>query len=227
MNVVSLTNVWVQTHADGLVRADQVIGIEAHTTAGLRDTQSHWLLDVVLATSVGSGFREGWNVTALHRTLAQTAVAPQGAAAALAELLARLDVMSAAGVIDVVRDAPGRTAPARTRTGSARARVASGSGSSRSAHLQPTVAPTPSTSEVAAMRVAVVGAGVVGLSATAALLELGAEVVCFEQAGAPMAARSVGSSRIFRLAHREPALVRRAAEARAGSTGGPSGRAGR
>jgi hypothetical protein len=108
VNVVTLTNVWVQTHADGLVRADQVIGIEAHTTAGLRDTQSHWLLDVVLATSVGSGFREGWNVTALHRTLAQTAVAPQGAAAALAELLARLDAMSAAGVIDVVLDAPGK-----------------------------------------------------------------------------------------------------------------------
>jgi sarcosine oxidase len=69
---------------------------------------------------------------------------------------------------------------------------------------------------VAPVRVAVVGAGVVGLSATAALLELGAEVVCFERAGAPMAERSVGSSRIFRLAHREPALVRRAAEARAG-----------
>jgi hypothetical protein len=98
---VSLTNVWVQTHSDGLVRADQVIGIEAHTTAGLRDTPSHWLLDVVLATSVGSGFRESWSVTALHRTLAQTAVAPEGASIALARLLAQLDTVDAAGVVHV------------------------------------------------------------------------------------------------------------------------------
>jgi len=66
------------------------------------------------------------------------------------------------------------------------------------------------------MRVAVVGAGVVGLSATAALLERGAEVVCYERAGEPMAERSAGSSRIFRFAHREPELVARAADARAG-----------
>ena len=98
---MSLTNVWVQTHGDGLVRADQVIGIEAHTTAGLRDTPSHWLLDVVLATSVGSGFREGWNVTALHRTLAQTVSAPEGASVAMAQLLAQLDGISAAGVVIV------------------------------------------------------------------------------------------------------------------------------
>ena len=66
------------------------------------------------------------------------------------------------------------------------------------------------------MRVAVIGAGVVGLSATAALLERGAEVVCYERSGEPMAERSAGSSRIFRLAHREPELVRLAADARAG-----------
>jgi glycine/D-amino acid oxidase-like deaminating enzyme len=66
------------------------------------------------------------------------------------------------------------------------------------------------------MRVAVVGAGVVGLSAAAALLERGAEVVCYEKAGEPMTERSAGASRIFRLAHREPELVRLAAEARAG-----------
>jgi hypothetical protein len=98
---VSLRNVWLQTPADGLVRADQVTGIEAHTTAGLRDTPSHWLLDVVLTTSVGSGFREGWNVTAMHRTLAQTASAPGGASVALARLLAQLDGISAAGIINV------------------------------------------------------------------------------------------------------------------------------
>jgi sarcosine oxidase len=66
------------------------------------------------------------------------------------------------------------------------------------------------------MRVAVVGAGVVGLSTAVTLLERGAEVVCYERADEPMAERSVGSSRIFRLAHREPELVRLAADARAG-----------
>jgi hypothetical protein len=101
VSAVSLTKVWVQTHADGLVRADHVIGIEAHATAGLRDTPSHWLLDIVLETSVGSGYREGWNVTALHRTLTQTAVPPEGASVALARLLAQLDTVDAAGVITV------------------------------------------------------------------------------------------------------------------------------
>jgi sarcosine oxidase len=66
------------------------------------------------------------------------------------------------------------------------------------------------------MRVAVVGAGVVGLSAATALMERGAEVVCYERADEPMTERSVGSSRIFRLAHREPELVRLAVDARAG-----------
>jgi hypothetical protein len=101
VTLVSLINVWVQTHSDGLVRADHVVGIEAHSTAGLRDTSSHWLLDIVLATSVGSGYREGWNVTALHRTLAQTAVPPEGASVALARLLAQLDTIDAAGVITI------------------------------------------------------------------------------------------------------------------------------
>jgi sarcosine oxidase len=66
------------------------------------------------------------------------------------------------------------------------------------------------------VRVAVVGAGVVGLSTTAALLQGGADVVCYERAGAPMAQRSAGSSRIFRLAHPTPDLVRLARAARAG-----------
>lgn len=69
---------------------------------------------------------------------------------------------------------------------------------------------------MAGLRVAVVGAGVVGLATTAALLERGADVVCFERADAPMAERSVGSSRIFRYAHRDPELVARAVDARAG-----------
>jgi sarcosine oxidase len=66
------------------------------------------------------------------------------------------------------------------------------------------------------MRIAVVGAGVVGLSTTASLLRAGADVVCFEAAGAPMTERSAGSSRIFRLAHAAPELVRYADQARTG-----------
>jgi sarcosine oxidase len=56
------------------------------------------------------------------------------------------------------------------------------------------------------VRVAVVGAGVVGLSTTLALRDLGADVTCFE-AVAPMSQRSAGASRIFRLAHGMPELV--------------------
>lgn len=63
------------------------------------------------------------------------------------------------------------------------------------------------------MRVAVVGAGVVGLATTAALLDAGADVACFE-AVEPMSQRSTGASRIFRLAHTNPVLVELAAKAR-------------
>jgi sarcosine oxidase len=66
------------------------------------------------------------------------------------------------------------------------------------------------------MRVAVVGAGVVGLAVVAALQERDADVICFERAGAPMTERSAGSSRIFRLAHGTPELVDLARTARAG-----------
>lgn len=63
------------------------------------------------------------------------------------------------------------------------------------------------------MRIAVVGAGVIGLATADALHRRGAEVVCLE-ADVPMAARSAGSSRIFRLAHADPGLVAYAATAR-------------
>jgi sarcosine oxidase len=65
-------------------------------------------------------------------------------------------------------------------------------------------------------RVAVVGAGVVGMSATAALLARGADVTCYERAGDLLAERSAGSSRIFRLAHASSDLVRLAQRAQAG-----------
>lgn len=66
------------------------------------------------------------------------------------------------------------------------------------------------------MRVAVVGAGVVGLSTTARLLERGVDAVCYERSGVVMRERSAGSSRIFRLAHSTPELVRLAQLARVG-----------
>jgi sarcosine oxidase len=64
------------------------------------------------------------------------------------------------------------------------------------------------------VRVAVVGAGVVGAATAARLVRDGVEVVCFERA-AVMGERSAGSSRIFRLAHVDPDLVRLADRARA------------
>lgn len=76
------------------------------------------------------------------------------------------------------------------------------------------------------MRVAVVGAGVVGMSTTAALLDAGVEAVCFERSGAVMGERSAGASRIFRFAHGDPDLVRLAEEARDGFARW-AGRAGR
>ena len=75
------------------------------------------------------------------------------------------------------------------------------------------------------MRVAVVGAGVVGMATAAELVRAGVDVTCFERAaaGGPgglsaavMGERSAGSSRIFRLAHVDPDLVRLAVRARDG-----------
>jgi sarcosine oxidase len=64
------------------------------------------------------------------------------------------------------------------------------------------------------MRVAVIGGGVVGLSATAALLRQGVDAWCYE-AGEPMGERSAGDTRIFRLAHTYPDMVEFAAQSRA------------
>jgi hypothetical protein len=76
---VSLTNVWVQTAADGLVRAGQVVGIDAHQTPAVSGKPPRWLRDVVLPASIGSGTRDGWGVTPAHRTLIQTAEEPSDA----------------------------------------------------------------------------------------------------------------------------------------------------
>src|SRR3954471_3109225 len=63
------------------------------------------------------------------------------------------------------------------------------------------------------MRVAVVGAGIVGLAPAVELSRLPeVEVRCYD-AGTPMAARSLGGTRIFRTAHAEPRLVSAAVRA--------------
>jgi hypothetical protein len=121
-----LTNVWVQTWADGLVRADQIVGIDAHPTPAVAGKPSRWLVDAVLATPIGSGTAEQWGVTVLHRTLIQTGREPHDAPLALARLLAQLDLVSAAGVITVSAE-PSRAEPPeahveQTRTGQLRFR---------------------------------------------------------------------------------------------------------
>jgi sarcosine oxidase len=63
------------------------------------------------------------------------------------------------------------------------------------------------------VRIGVVGAGIVGLATAHELLRRGHDVRCYE-AAAPMAARSVGDTRIFRLAHQRPELVAWADRAR-------------
>jgi hypothetical protein len=124
---VGLSNVWIQTPADGLVRADQVTGIDAHQTPALTGKPSRWLLDVILAMPIGSGGREVWTITALHRTLIQTTEEPAGAATALARLLAQLDLISAAGVITVGYDRRDRqAAESRGSSGPAEASTTSG-----------------------------------------------------------------------------------------------------
>jgi sarcosine oxidase len=66
------------------------------------------------------------------------------------------------------------------------------------------------------VRVAVVGAGVVGMAAAAHLAERGDDVVCYEAMPGPMTVRSAGSTRIFRLAHGSAEMVELAAVAKAG-----------
>lgn len=96
---MSLTRVWLQTLADGLIRADQVTGIDVHQPPAVTGRTPPWLIDVILPVQFGSGAGPDWTVTALHRTLLQTNHHPGDAPTALARLLAQLDSISADGLI--------------------------------------------------------------------------------------------------------------------------------
>ncbi|MHA6793188.1 hypothetical protein ACVGVM_06660 [Pseudonocardia bannensis] len=99
-----LTHLWIQTQHDGLLRADQIVGIDSHPTPELAGKPSHWLLDIVVALPAGSGGPGGWEITSLHRTVVQTPAQPSGAPLALARLLAELDATDTAGVLKAAAD---------------------------------------------------------------------------------------------------------------------------
>ncbi|MET8851269.1 hypothetical protein [Amycolatopsis sp. NPDC004625] len=103
---MGLTTVWLATLSDGLLRADQVIGLTAHTTPAPTGKPPRWLLDATTRTATSSGSPDEG---VLHHTLIQTPAEPVGAPEALARLLARLDRENAAGVIAAVVDSGTRT----------------------------------------------------------------------------------------------------------------------
>lgn len=97
---MGLDKVWIQTLSDGLLRADQVVGLTSHATPSLPGKAPRWLLDATVAVAAGSGAGGNtWDIGILHRTLAQTADEPTEAPEALARLLARLDQPGVAGII--------------------------------------------------------------------------------------------------------------------------------
>ncbi|WP_329045799.1 hypothetical protein OG738_29850 [Amycolatopsis sp. NBC_01488] len=97
---MGLHNVWIRTLSDGLLRADQIVGLTAHATPSLPGKSPRWLLDATMTVPAGSGGAgSGWDIGILHRTLAQTQTEPVGAPEALARLLDRLDRPDTAGII--------------------------------------------------------------------------------------------------------------------------------
>ncbi|PRX45425.1 hypothetical protein B0I33_10988 [Prauserella shujinwangii] len=101
---MGLQSIWIRTLSDGLVRADQVIGVDSHRTPALTGKPSRWLLDVTLAVPAGSGNTDGWDVAELHRTLTQTDWHPAQAPEDLARLLSGLRHRDIAGIITAVPD---------------------------------------------------------------------------------------------------------------------------
>jgi len=110
---MSLTNIWLDTLADGLIRADVIVGVHAHRTPAITGKPSRWLLDVVLPASTGSGRHDSWVIGPVHRTLIQSDREPGDAPQQLVRLLAQLDAANAEGIIStaVIADSAG-TAPA-------------------------------------------------------------------------------------------------------------------
>ena len=106
---MSLTNVWLHTLDDEMIRADQIVGIHTHHTPPQVGKPSHWLLNVVLPTPLGTGRPDGRAFSALHRTLIHTPHPPTDAPAALARLLAQLDAIHATGVITTTIATPDPT----------------------------------------------------------------------------------------------------------------------
>ena len=96
---MGLSSVWLQTLGDGLIRADQIVGVHARRTPAITGKPSHWLLNVVLPLSTGSGQPDTWVTSPLHRTLIQTSHEPLDAPEHLTRLLAQLDAVNAAGTI--------------------------------------------------------------------------------------------------------------------------------
>ncbi|MDT7563528.1 MAG: hypothetical protein QOG76_2152 [Pseudonocardiales bacterium] len=117
---MNLTSVWVQTLADGLIRADLIAGIHTHRTPAVAGKPPRWLLDVVLSSTTGSGQAGSWTVSPLHRTLTQTADEPTDAPQQLARLLAQLEATVTAGIITTSTSpeasSPDRTAESDTAT---------------------------------------------------------------------------------------------------------------
>lgn len=150
-HTVSLTNVWLRTLDDEIIRADQVVGIHSHYTPALVGKPAFWLFDVFLLTPLGNGRPDGRGISALHRTLIQTPHAPTGAPAALARLLAQLDAIHATGVITTtiatVAPATSDTRPSRTApTCRSPPPPPSASGSSPSPPSESATTPDPNTS---------------------------------------------------------------------------------
>jgi len=96
---MGLSAVWVKTLGDGLVRADQIVGVHARRTPAISGKPSHWLLNAVLPLTTGSGQLDAWATSPLHRTLIQTSHEPLDAPEHLARLLAQLDAVNATGTI--------------------------------------------------------------------------------------------------------------------------------
>ncbi|WP_019819702.1 hypothetical protein [Saccharomonospora saliphila] len=119
-------DLWIATLSDGLIRADQIAGIESHRTPELTGKPSRWLLDVTLAVPAGSGNGERWEIAQLHRTLAQTDAHQNGAPEKLARLLAELRGRGAAGVVRAVVRADMLTFEFTSFSGTGRSAVSPG-----------------------------------------------------------------------------------------------------